>query len=281
MKNRAFTLIELLVVIAIIAILAAILFPVFAQAKEAAKDTAALNNAKQTGLAQLMYSSDYDDAFVLTATADTNNWDVWQGIVQPYTKNWDVEQHPKLPKPTGPQFYWQRLQHWGVIPRAVSVDPGTATEYSWSNATFTGGVTVKYDGAFGAGVNSPGDWYGQRTASSLTQSGIEDVSNYLMIAEAGNWDMWFGIFGQGTQLGFCSNWGSGWTQPGKQDIFGPHARKRSKVPLTGCRWPDGMTTYVATDGSAKSVDYRGRVLGRKQLSDGTWIHPLMWPGAQN
>ena len=49
--RRGFTLIELLVVIAIIAILAAILFPVFAQAKEAAKDTAALNNAKQNGLA--------------------------------------------------------------------------------------------------------------------------------------------------------------------------------------------------------------------------------------
>jgi prepilin-type N-terminal cleavage/methylation domain-containing protein len=85
MKNRAFTLIELLVVIAIIAILAAILFPVFAQAKEAAKDTAALNNAKQTGMAQLMYGSDFDDALVLTARADGVGWDTWQGMIQPYT----------------------------------------------------------------------------------------------------------------------------------------------------------------------------------------------------
>ncbi|HEY3780098.1 MAG TPA: prepilin-type N-terminal cleavage/methylation domain-containing protein [Fimbriimonadaceae bacterium] len=60
-KNRGFTLIELLVVIAIIAILAAILFPVFAQAKQAAKQTAALSNAKQQGLAVVMYSNDYDD----------------------------------------------------------------------------------------------------------------------------------------------------------------------------------------------------------------------------
>ena len=64
MKNRkAFTLIELLVVIAIIAILAAILFPVFAQAKAAAKKTASLSNVKQQGLGIVMYGGDTDDVF--------------------------------------------------------------------------------------------------------------------------------------------------------------------------------------------------------------------------
>jgi len=62
-KTFGFTLIELLVVIAIIAILAAILFPVFAQAKAAAKKTAALSNAKNIGTASMIYSSDFDDLF--------------------------------------------------------------------------------------------------------------------------------------------------------------------------------------------------------------------------
>jgi len=63
MFRKAFTLIELLVVIAIIAILAAILFPVFAQAKEAAKKTQSLSNVKQQGLALQMYGSDSDDGY--------------------------------------------------------------------------------------------------------------------------------------------------------------------------------------------------------------------------
>ena len=65
--QRAFTLIELLVVIAIIAILAAILFPVFAQAKEAAKKTADLSNVKQLATASQVYLSDSDDTYPLTA----------------------------------------------------------------------------------------------------------------------------------------------------------------------------------------------------------------------
>ena len=91
MRNRAFTLIELLVVIAIIAILAAILFPVFAQAKVAAKKTSALSNIKQMGTSAAIYTSDYDDTFM-------NAWSVGQNtacdgqpsgkILDNYNANW-------------------------------------------------------------------------------------------------------------------------------------------------------------------------------------------------
>ncbi|MEP6756569.1 MAG: DUF1559 domain-containing protein, partial [Chthonomonadales bacterium] len=75
MKNvrRGFTLIELLVVIAIIAILAAILFPVFAKAREAARKATCLSNLKQIGLATLMYVQDYDEQFPWLMMDGRNN----------------------------------------------------------------------------------------------------------------------------------------------------------------------------------------------------------------
>jgi prepilin-type N-terminal cleavage/methylation domain-containing protein/prepilin-type processing-associated H-X9-DG protein len=83
MKQKGFTLIELLVVIAIIAILAAILFPVFAQARESARTTSCLSNMKQIGLSVKMYSSDYDEEFPDGGYGGQRNWEV-NHDVNPY-----------------------------------------------------------------------------------------------------------------------------------------------------------------------------------------------------
>jgi prepilin-type N-terminal cleavage/methylation domain-containing protein len=138
MRTKGFTLIELLVVIAIIAILAAILFPVFAQAKEAAKRTSALSNTKQTGLAMIIYCTDNDDVLPLSMGrrdelnprsymigvvtpmpadslgAGSAPWNnpirrggarvFWGNSVQPYMKNYGIHELPGQPERWTPPF---------------------------------------------------------------------------------------------------------------------------------------------------------------------------------
>ncbi len=87
-RKHGFTLIELLVVIAIIAILAAILFPVFAQAREKARQTTCASNLKQIGLAMLMYQQDSDETFPQMAYYDQAGQPVdWESVIQPYVKS--------------------------------------------------------------------------------------------------------------------------------------------------------------------------------------------------
>jgi len=114
--NKAFTLIELLVVIAIIAILAAILFPVFAKAREKARQTACISNLKQIGLATLQYNQDYDEFFYPHRWNSGNNSNplinlapagkingsalnktFWISLLQPYVKSYGVFQCPDAP----------------------------------------------------------------------------------------------------------------------------------------------------------------------------------------
>ncbi|RYG65849.1 prepilin-type N-terminal cleavage/methylation domain-containing protein, partial [bacterium] len=192
-QRRAFTLIELLVVIAIIAILAAILFPVFAQAKNAAKSVANLSNLKQVGTSMLLYAGDSDDALPLAVRFETAqsatygtvivtdpvNAIPWQESIYPYTKNRDIYVSPNesSPSETGGAKAWNQAQFYGVVPRAAALS--TSGSYALRGALGDGALI---DGPFGAADLTVG-------VASISQSGIDRVSDTILVADAGAYDM--------------------------------------------------------------------------------------------
>lgn len=113
-KSRGFTLIELLVVVAIIAILAAILFPVFSRARENARRASCMNNMKQIGLGMMMYTQDYDEMLPYqgASTGNTNGFHYsdptasdwtnnWMYEIYPYVRSWQIFRCPSAPASTG------------------------------------------------------------------------------------------------------------------------------------------------------------------------------------
>ena len=120
--KRGFTLIELLVVIAIIAILAAILFPVFARAREKARQTSCLSNVKQIGLGFTMYFQDYDE----TVPGARLNIDGWTGMVTPYVKNEQIFTCPS----------WNGTGAW-INRGTLCGGCGTWTRVYWGGYTYS------------------------------------------------------------------------------------------------------------------------------------------------
>jgi len=175
--RAGFTLIELLVVIAIIAILAAILFPVFAQARDKARQTSCLSNNKQSGLAFIMYGQDYDEKYPIGAAQGNDgtwlwnfnlpipyNWRPipatdrrvfaaqchWGNSTQPYIKNWKV-----YACPSGPET------------RIAGLADYNTPNVPWENSAYTyNGLLSAYPAA---GVNQPAAipmyWEGRGKAS--------------------------------------------------------------------------------------------------------------------
>ncbi len=176
-KASGFTLIELLVVIAIIAILAAILFPVFAQAREKARAISCLSNLKECGTGSLMYSQDYDEQ-VLPEWLNLTDGDVgsyngqvrdwvrfWPERIQPYLKNYNITTCPDAPTDGGP--------NWPNDPQNHRVG-GTLCENDMMSAWDTGTVRLSQ-------INSPAFSVHFADAGSVYDAGT-----------TGGWQAWDG-----------------------------------------------------------------------------------------
>ncbi len=191
LHKRAFTLIELLVVIAIIAILAAILFPVFAQAKSAAKKTASLSGLKQIALGLNIYSSDYDDMAVPNYGYSVNgvslysNNNTWAGRIFPYVKNRQIYFDKTISEPSNLDDLFQDPYY-----------PTPFYRYAWSwITTFSvnvGGYT-ETNGSDNPCTPAAGDGAGS-SMRSLTS--FEDIAARLAVTP--------------TRYGAISNWS--WTR---------------------------------------------------------------------
>jgi prepilin-type N-terminal cleavage/methylation domain-containing protein/prepilin-type processing-associated H-X9-DG protein len=206
--KRAFTLIELLVVIAIIAILAAILFPVFAQAKLAAKNTQDLSNIRQVGFTLILYSGDNDDTYVPigswndpSITPYTNPdgplpgvpWNGWGIKLLQYAKNKDIFRSPFMPRTatwwTGPCSTSNGMPitstyayNWflGADNSWIDSSPGSYFNYVPSGRTFQTPLATTM-------VDAPANTVAFMMSQSTSPYGNDFGCDYNML-EAGDWD---------------------------------------------------------------------------------------------
>ncbi len=200
-SSKAFTLIELLVVIAIIAILAAILFPVFAQAKEAAKKTACLAQAKQTGLSEMMYANDNDNVMVPASYGSYDpTWSApwfgqgvgllyWNQIIQPYIKSWDLLVCPD--KDYTNFGYAAYINGQPADPGNTTSSPKGELRVSWSwNDLESWPYATQVDSTFNptgkTGYTHGNDPYAYWNGDPVAESEVQVPATAIWIAE-GDW----------------------------------------------------------------------------------------------
>jgi prepilin-type N-terminal cleavage/methylation domain-containing protein len=231
--RRAFTLIELLVVIAIIAILAAFLFPVFATAREKARQTSCLSNLKQLGTAMLMYTQDYDELFPPTIgrePTDRTWYEMsWMSKVQPYVRNLGIFFCPS--SGFSNQDVTQStdiLQNYSFVPSARSqgYSAFTLTVAPFGEAMFEG-----IGGFFGPETGSF-----KQQVTSYGESQIARPADTVLLCDHNYFD-----------------WGVGF-----RSLIYPaprHIREKDVDLGDGQRAPQGIINSVFVDGHAKALKH--------------------------
>jgi prepilin-type N-terminal cleavage/methylation domain-containing protein/prepilin-type processing-associated H-X9-DG protein len=193
MKRSAFTLIELLVVIAIIAILAAILFPVFAQAKLAAKKSVALSNTKQIGTGMHLYLSDYDDVTPSVYSVDGRSIDVYQ-LFQPYVKNMGIffsdEWRMTNGSSAGGGTVSCNNQASNTIPGAYAPSGSDATRcigfgYNWGFGVWAGGGLTGFQYNWD-GSSAPTRSHSNTVLPGISATSVEDVAKMAAFGDTYN-----------------------------------------------------------------------------------------------
>lgn len=234
-KHRGFTLIELLVVIAIIAILAAILFPVFARARENARKASCLSNLKQLGLGLMQYVQDYDEKYPMNEYNEPaiGNWHTWGKDVQPYLKSGQSLNGGGGWQPAAggifrcPSFPVEEEYNYGIHPDIIR----TGGNMDWSPAT----VTV------------------------ASMASIENPASIILIADKGS---------NGGQAGWASKWfyAAEWFYLNTVGSNPPSTQQRNNTDLTlgDCDSPGGTSVFNCT----ASIRYRHNGVANLAYADG-------------
>ncbi len=179
-RKTAFTLIELLVVIAIIAILAAILFPVFAQARAKARQASCLSNEKQLGLAFAQYVQDYDEQFPTGAVRGIYGGHGWAGNLYPYTKSVALYHCPDDAHDTGVSYSYNRNLSCTTVPCTEG-----ALAQADLNAPTRTVLLLECDGA-ATDPSSPSEALSEATYGGDGSGGGFEQYQYLVTGPLGN-----------------------------------------------------------------------------------------------